>query len=106
MVNRDMGARRRPLNMAQDFSSDPACPSGYQASGFRQQGLAISFKINDVDFTLNTVGRHNMENALAASAVASQLGVSLATCAAALESYEGIWPPAPGIGEENMVSRN
>ena len=35
------------------------------------------FKINGVEFTLNTVGKHNMENALAASAVASQLGVDL-----------------------------
>ena len=104
VVNREhTGARKLSLNMAQDFSSDPACPAGYQASGFRQQGLAISFKINDVDFTLNTVGRHNMENALAASAVASQLGVSLTTCATALKSYEGIYRRHQVLGRKHGV---
>lgn len=32
-----------------------------------------------------------MENAVAASAVANQLGVDLVTCAAALQHYEGIY---------------
>src|SRR5450432_435120 len=84
------GARLLSRNKAQDFSTDPSFPAGFQASGFKQQGLTISFNINGIGFTLNTVGKHNMENALAATAVAGQLGVDLLTCAQSLKSYEGI----------------
>jgi UDP-N-acetylmuramate--alanine ligase len=87
----------------QDFSIDPSCPAGYIADGFRQNGLAVSFRINGIDFTLDTVGRHNMENALAATAVASQLGVELFTCAAALKSYEGIYRRHQVIGKKHGV---
>src|SRR5450432_3735021 len=64
------GSRQFSQNKAQDFSTDPSFPAGFQASGFKQQGLTISFNINGIGFTLNTVGKHNMENALAATAVA------------------------------------
>ena len=94
------GARQLSRNEAQDFSADPSYPAGYQASGFSQQGLAISFTINGIGFTLNTVGKHNMENALAASSVASQLGVDLTTCAEALKSYEGIYRRHQVLGKK------
>ena len=85
------GSRQLSLNAEQDFSADPSFPAGYQASGFKQQGLVISFEVNGVEFILNTVGKHNMENALAATAVANQLGVDLNICAETLKSYEGIY---------------
>jgi UDP-N-acetylmuramate--alanine ligase len=97
------GARQLSQNTAQDFSTDPSFPAGYQASGFSQKGMAISFKINGVGFTLNTVGKHNMENALAASAVASLLDVDLATCAEALKSYEGIYRRHQVLGKKHGV---
>lgn len=90
-------------NATRDFSSDPAFPAGYQATGFRQTGLVINFKINGVEFTLNTVGKHNMENALAASAVASQLGVDLSISAEALKSYEGIYRRHQVLGKKHGV---
>jgi UDP-N-acetylmuramate--alanine ligase len=90
-------------SLTQDFSADPAHPAGYQAGGFSQKGLAISFQINGVDFTLNTVGRHNMENALAATAVASLLGVDLLTCSTALNSYEGIYRRHQILGRKHGV---
>jgi len=97
------GARQLSRNNAQDFSTDPSFPAGYQASGFSQQGLAIRFTINGVGFTLNTVGKHNMENALAATAVASQLGVDLIVCAEALKSYEGIYRRHQVLGKKHGV---
>jgi UDP-N-acetylmuramate--alanine ligase len=97
------GARQLSQNKAQDFSTDPSFPAGYQASEFRQKGLAISFHINDVGFILNTVGKHNMENALAATAVANQLGVDLTTCAEALKSYEGIYRRHQVLGKKHGV---
>lgn len=104
VVNRTQeGARQLSVNAMQDFSANPSFPAGYQASGFRQEGLSVSFQINGVDFTLNTVGRHNMENALAATAVANQLGVDLATCAEALKSYEGIYRRHQVLGKKQGV---
>ena len=44
-----------------------------------------------------------MENALAASAVASQLGVELFTCAEALKSYEGIYRRHQVLGKKHGV---
>jgi UDP-N-acetylmuramate--alanine ligase len=97
------GARELSCNKAQDFSADLNFPAGYQAGGFIQQGLAISFNINGVGFSLNTLGKHNMENALAASAVASQLGVDMAICREALKSYEGIYRRHQVLGKKHGV---
>jgi UDP-N-acetylmuramate--alanine ligase len=104
VVNRaQTGARELSLHADQDFSSDPLFPAGYQAGDFSQQGLAVSFTINGVDFTLNTVGKHNMENALAATAVASQLGVDLRICSEALKFYEGIYRRHQVLGRKHGV---
>ena len=97
------GARQLSSDKSLDFSADPNFPAGYQANGFRQQGMAIFFRINGVGFTLNTVGKHNMENALAASTVGSQLGVDLVTCAEALKSYEGIYRRHQVLGKKQGV---
>jgi UDP-N-acetylmuramate--alanine ligase len=96
-------ARQLSQNKAQDFSANPSFPAGYQARGYRQQGLKISFIINDVGFELNTVGKHNMENALAATAVANQLGVDLSTCAEALKTYEGIYRRHQVLGRKHGI---
>jgi len=89
-------------DMQNDFSWDEH-DAGYRATDFHQQGLTISFKINGVDFRLNLVGRHNMENALAASAIAAQLGVNLKICSDALSRYEGIYRRNQVLGNKNGV---
>ena len=86
-----------------DFSSDDNIVAGYNATDFKQDGLAITFSVNDQPFELQTVGKHNMENALAAVAVASQLGISLATCAEGLKHYEGIYRRHQLLGIKNGV---
>lgn len=85
-----------------DFSWDGS-NAGYQATDFNQQGLAISFKINGIDFKMNLVGKHNMENALAASAIAAQLGVDLKICSEALNKYEGIYRRNQVLGNKHGV---
>jgi UDP-N-acetylmuramate--alanine ligase len=97
------GARQLTKNKSDDFSADPDFPAGFQASGFSQKGLEIRFKVNGIGFSLQTLGRHNMENALAAVAVASQLGVDLKTCADALGSYEGIYRRHQVLGKKHGV---
>jgi UDP-N-acetylmuramate--alanine ligase len=84
-------AKKLSGDLQKDFSTDPDIYAGYTATEFNQQGLLISFKIRGVAFQLNLVGKHNMENALAATAIANGLGVGLETCAAALQNYEGIY---------------
>ncbi len=86
-----------------DFSTDAAFPAGYSASGFHQKGLEISFSINGIDFSMQVLGRHNMENALAAAAVANQVGVDIAIAAAALKSYEGIYRRHQVLGNKHGV---
>src|SRR5262249_53754062 len=67
-------------NKNHDFSSSDSGAGGYTATDFTQTGFQIQFKINGVEFCLHAIGKHNMENALAASAVANQLGVDLKVC--------------------------
>lgn len=86
----------------QDFSLDEN-KAGFTASNFHQNGLTVSFSVNDVDFALNLVGKHNMENALAATTVAAQLGVPLQTCADALKNYEGIYRRHQVLGNKKGV---
>lgn len=87
----------------QDFSVAKEINAGYKADDFRQTGLEIAFTINGTSFSLNLVGRHNMENALAATAVANQLGVDLSSCSAALKSYEGIYRRHQVLGNKKGV---
>jgi UDP-N-acetylmuramate--alanine ligase len=87
----------------QDFSTDPSINAGYTATNFKQQGLAITFNIQGVAFQLNVVGKHNMENALAAVTIANGIGVSLEDCAAALKSYEGIYRRHQVYGNKHGV---
>lgn len=86
-----------------DFSTDSNQDVGYVATDFVQTGMHIRFSIREVPFLLNQVGAHNMENALAAVAVASLLGVSLETAANALNHYEGIYRRHQVIGQKNGI---
>ncbi|MBX3239825.1 MAG: UDP-N-acetylmuramate--alanine ligase [Chitinophagaceae bacterium] len=90
-------------NISTDFSADPEIPAGYTARNFQQNGLTIQFTINDEPFELQTVGRHNMENALAAVTTAALLGVPLKTASAALKNYEGIYRRHQVLGNKNGV---
>lgn len=96
-------ARKLSAGITNDFSVDENQPAGHMATGFRQEGMQISFYIRQVPFSIGTVGRHNMENALAAVTVAVRLGVSLQTCADALRNYEGIYRRHQLLGKKDGV---
>jgi UDP-N-acetylmuramate--alanine ligase len=89
-------------NIKNDFSSDEN-EAGFVAKNLSQNGMNISFTINNVPFNLKTIGKHNMENALAATAVASIIGVSLEDCAKGLAVYEGIYRRHQLLGEKNGI---
>ncbi len=60
-------------------------------SQFTQTGFHISFTYLEHRYDMNVIGKHNMENAIAAISVATMIGVDSNTCANALKSYEGIY---------------
>ncbi len=89
-------------NIANDFSSDEN-EAGFVAKELQQSGMNINFRINDVPFHLKTIGKHNMENALAAATVASLIGIPLETSAEALQQYEGIYRRHQLLGEKKGI---
>lgn len=103
-VNRSHSlAEKLSQDAAHDFAVTNDKNAGYVASDFNQNGLIVTFKVNDVDFNLELLGRHNMENALAAAAVAAQVGVPLSTASIALNNYEGIYRRNQVLGNKNGV---
>ena len=91
---------QNPLN---DFSSTNCTDCGFSATNYVQHSMIAQFFINHTPFILNAYGKHNMENALAAVAVASKCGVSLPVCSKALESYEGIYRRNQLIGRAGNI---
>ncbi|MEZ5045551.1 MAG: Mur ligase family protein [Chitinophagaceae bacterium] len=100
VVNRDHA-------LAQKFSSDSLHDFGngtpIQGDNFLQEGFSISFQVGGVPFQIPTIGRHNMENALACIAVARLFNVSLEQCADALKNYEGIYRRHQFLGEHKGI---
>jgi len=90
-------------NLEIDFSVDKNISAGYMAENFHQEGFSIQFSIKEVSFSINTVGKHNMENALAAVCIANIIGVSLTICSQALNKYEGIYRRHQVLGQKNGV---
>jgi len=86
-----------------DFSSDININAGYIANNFVQTQLSCRFTINNFPFELQTVGKHNMENALAAVSIANQLGISLELCAKGIKEYKGIYRRHQLLGIKNGV---
>ncbi len=104
IVNRSNAlARQLSQNIEHDFSVEENSGAGYIAAAFKQSGFEITFTINGSPFTINTIGKHNMENALAAVTVANQIGVELQTCAAALQHYAGIYRRSQVLGNKRGI---
>ena len=90
-------------NSDNDFASNKNTKAGFIGTDFVQNGLEIQFIVNGTTIKMNTVGKHNMENALASIAVVNRLGVNIQTCADALAHYEGIYRRHQIIGQKNGV---
>jgi UDP-N-acetylmuramate--alanine ligase len=84
-----------------DFGTVPGI--GYMAKDYKQTGFAIQFTINGVPFKIPVIGKHNMENVMAATAVSDAIGISIEKSSKALESYVGIYRRTQLVGEKNGV---
>jgi len=87
-----------------DFDVDAVAVSSIHAHDYKQGGPSIQFKVGEVDFSINTPGKHNMENALAAIAAAHAVGVDLQTASDALKGYEGIYRRHQVLGVKNGIT--
>jgi len=96
-------AAKLSVNAQYDFAIAAKENAGYLGENFIQNGLQIQFSVNGTVMKMNTVGAHNMENALAAIAVVNSLGVTYEEVAEALAQYEGIYRRHQIIGEKNGV---
>jgi UDP-N-acetylmuramate--alanine ligase len=90
-------------DLDRDFSTDEKLPAKFLAIDFKQSGFNIQFSILNVQFSINAIGKHNMENATAAVAVANQIGAELKICSQALKNYEGIYRRNQVYGNKNGV---
>jgi UDP-N-acetylmuramate--alanine ligase len=95
----------KPLsaNAEWNFSVNQNDNAAYHAKDFKQEGFRSSFKINEIIFTINAPGRHNMENALAAVAVTNLIGISLNEASEALKNYEGIYRRHQVLGNKKGI---
>lgn len=91
-------------NDEHDFDVEEVAVSSLHANHFQQHAAAIQFKLGEVDFSINSPGKHNMENALAAIAAAHAIGIDFQTASDALKGYEGIYRRHQVLGEKNGVT--
>jgi UDP-N-acetylmuramate--alanine ligase len=104
LVNRTHSlAATLSVDASNDFMVGNDEQVGYCAEAFSQVGMTISFSVNRQQVRLQQLGRHNMENALAAMAVAHQIGVPLSVAAIALSNYKGIYRRHQVLGQKNGV---
>ena len=96
-------AKKLSQDIKNDFSIDERNPARYVSKDFQQAGLSFQFTIDHSPFTIHALGRHNMENAVAAVTVANQIGVNLKTCSGALKNYEGIYRRSQVYGNKKGV---
>ncbi len=95
--------RNLSKNSKQDFSINEKDSGCLLAKKFIQIGSFIEFEVDKVSFRMNVIGKHNLENAMAAIAAAVLVGVELEICATALKNYEGIYRRHQILGTKNGV---
>ncbi|TXF76024.1 UDP-N-acetylmuramate--L-alanine ligase [Chryseobacterium sp.] len=95
-------AKKLSANAANDFGFEDK-NAGFSAEKFKQEGLSLTFEILNQKFHMTSLGRHSVENAAAAVAVANQIGVDLKTCAESLANYEGIYRRHQILGQKEGV---
>lgn len=76
----------------------------FHAEKLKRTAQGVEFQLNSLTVRLPVIGRHNVENALAAIAAASLLGVAVEDSAKALATYPGIERRMQLVGEVNGIT--
>ncbi|NLO23920.1 MAG: Mur ligase [Fibrobacter sp.] len=94
LIVNDANDHAKSLSMGRHLDFGNENHIAVQGTDLRVHGHKISFRVRYqaslVRFELNMPGKHNMENALAASTVALQIGVPIELISEALSSFSGI----------------
>ena len=85
-----------------DFGTETTT-AGFNSTDFKQEGFSITFQCNHIRVEIPVIGRHNMENATAAIAACSAVGISIEESAKALKSYQGIYRRTQLSGTSNGI---
>lgn len=91
-------SKKLSVNKAYDFGIEDS-EVGFCGSDFSQNGFTIRFNCNGNIVNLSAIGRHNMENALAAIAACNAAGVEVTDAIRALSTYEGIYRRTQVVGK-------
>lgn len=95
--------RAKALSVNKDYDFGVEADCGFNGENFCQSGFSISFECNGRKVDIPVIGRHNMENALAAIACCSAVGADMASIIEALSSYRGIYRRTQLTGKKNGV---
>ena len=95
-------AKTLSANSKNDFGFEDE-NAGFSAKNFTQNGFQLKFELHHQSFEMNALGQHSVENAVAAIAVALQIGVDIKICAESLATYEGIYRRHQILGKKNGV---
>lgn len=87
-----------------DFSYTDNLTQTIAATDFHQEEGSIFFTVQGISFSIKILGKHNMENALAAIAVSSSVGIDLQIVSNALKNYEGIYRRHQVYGTKNGIT--
>ena len=91
IVNADDPYGKRAKEIYKDaisFGINSACT--YKAYDIKKDTRSISFKVNGVDFRINTIADYEIYNSLAAIAALNQLGASLEDIAKVIYDFPGV----------------
>ncbi len=100
IANQDYALTRK-LSKPNKFNFGTVADASIRGTDFSQNGFSISFKVNGVACTISALGKHNMENALAAIAATNAAGIPLEESTKALATFEGIYRRAQLVGKTN-----
>jgi UDP-N-acetylmuramate--alanine ligase len=76
---------------------------GFSGCCFQQKGFSITFLCNNITYKVPVIGKHNMENTLAATAACYAAGIEINQSAEAMKSFEGIFRRTQLTGEANGI---
>lgn len=92
--------RAKMLSQNAEYDFGFSSNAGIYGHDFKQNGFSISFSVHSQQCTIPVIGKHNMENALAALAVSVKVGISMPDAIHALASFEGIYRRTQLVGKD------
>lgn len=98
IANQDYALTKK-LSQSNNYNFGTVDGAAIRGTNFKQEGFSISFDVNGVSCTIPAIGKHNMENALAAIAATSAAGISIEESSKALATFRGIYRRAQLVGK-------